>query len=158
MNNTKPVKKYTEEEALLKLMKYCAYQERCQFEVRKKLSDLGVFGVAADNVVTTLITQNYLNEERFAVAYAGGKHRVKGWGIRKITFHLKKFNISEKNIKHAIKQLDTFLYEKKLVDMALKKYEYYQVKYGNTVAKQKTIQFFLTKGYSLETILKLIPK
>ncbi len=92
----------SQDEALLKMQQYCAYQERCQDEVRSKLIELGVYGDALESVIADLITDNFLNEERFAKVYAGGKFRIKHWGRIKIVQELKSKKISEYSIKKAL--------------------------------------------------------
>jgi regulatory protein len=67
-----------------KIYHYCAYQERCHQEVRNKLYDLGSTTSEVEEMISHLITEGYLNEERFARAYAGGKFRLKNWGKMKI--------------------------------------------------------------------------
>lgn len=90
------------EEALQKLQKYCAYQERCQQEVRNKLIEYGVYGDDLESIIADLISDNFLNEERFAKVFAGGKFRIKKWGKKKIIQELKAKKISEYCIKKAI--------------------------------------------------------
>jgi regulatory protein len=96
----------TKEQALQKLKHYCAYQERCHSEVRDKLFSLGVYKKHHDDLIAALIAENYLNEERFAVAYAGGKWRIQHWGRVKIKYELKQKQISDYCIKKALKQID----------------------------------------------------
>lgn len=93
--------------ALQKLQAYCAYQERCHWEVNNKLRDLGIFGDTADTLIAQLIEDNFLNEERFAIAYARGKFRMKSWGKIRIQQELKMRHIPEYCIKQAMKALDT---------------------------------------------------
>lgn len=69
--------------AQLKLANFCAYQERSQQEVREKLLKMGISADDTEDVIAFLIAENFLNEERFAIAYAGGKFRVKHWGNSK---------------------------------------------------------------------------
>lgn len=96
-------KKYlSQDEALLKMQQYCAYQERCQNEVRSKLIELGVYGEVLENVIADLISENFLNEERFAKAFAGGKFRIKHWGRVKIIQELKAKKISDYCIRKAL--------------------------------------------------------
>lgn len=96
-------KKYhSYDEALSKLQSYCAYQERCHKEVRQKLRDLGIWGDDVDQIVTELITDNFLNELRYAKAFAGGKFRVKKWGKKRIIQALKFNYVSAYSIKKAI--------------------------------------------------------
>ena len=92
-------KQLTPEQALQKLRHYCGYQERCHSEVKEKLYSLGVFKNEHDAIIATLIEEDYLNEERFAIAFAGGKFRVKQWGRVKIKYELKQKQVSEYSIK-----------------------------------------------------------
>jgi regulatory protein len=78
------MKKITPTEAKGKIQRYCAYQERSHQEVRNKLYSFGLYSDEVDNLLTDLITDGFLNEERFAKAFAGGKFRMKKWGRIKI--------------------------------------------------------------------------
>ena len=69
----KPKKKLTPNQATIKAQLSCAYQERCQQEMRDKLYEWGLYSNDVENIIANLISDNYLNEERFAKAYAGGK-------------------------------------------------------------------------------------
>ena len=80
----------SKDDALKKLQRYCAYQERCHQEVRQKLLDLGIYGDDLEDIIAELITDNFLNELRFAQIYAGGKFRIKKWGRHRIRQELKK--------------------------------------------------------------------
>lgn len=96
-------KKYLSiEEAMQKLQQYCAYQERCHEEVRSKLLEYGVFGDSLEKVIADLISENFLNEERFAQTFAGGKFRIKKWGRKKIVQELKSKKISDYSISKAL--------------------------------------------------------
>ncbi|HVG11574.1 MAG TPA: RecX family transcriptional regulator, partial [Flavisolibacter sp.] len=97
-------KKYlTREEAIQKLKQYCGYQERSHSEAVQKLWDLGVSKNEHDEIISVLIQEDYLNEERFAQLFAGGKFRIKDWGRKKILYGLKEKGVSEYNIKKALK-------------------------------------------------------
>jgi len=80
---------FTVQEAQKKLERYCAYQERCHQEVVQKLKSLNIIPVAIDQIISELITNNYLNETRFAQAYVRGKFRHKKWGKIRIQSQLK---------------------------------------------------------------------
>src|SRR6478672_11099295 len=86
----KKQKVYTQHQALVKAEAWCAYQERCQQEVRDKIYSWGLHEHEVENVIAELISKNFLNEERFAKAYAGGKFRIKKWGRVKIRMELKR--------------------------------------------------------------------
>lgn len=93
-------------EAKAKIAKYCAYQERAHTEVRDKLYSFGLGTTDVDDILAWLITENYVNEERYANAFAGGKFRVKKWGRIKIRQYLQLKNISEYSINTALSMID----------------------------------------------------
>ncbi len=100
-------KRITDEKtALIKAEQFCAYQERSQQEVREKLYDMGMYPTGVESVISQLITSNFLNEERFAKAYAQGKFRMNGWGRIKIKQGLKFKRVPEKLINKALQLLD----------------------------------------------------
>ena len=98
--------KYSLLEAKQKLEAYCAYQERCQQEIRNKLKTWHIYGEDVDILVSDLIQHNFLNEERFASAFVSGKFRIKKWGRIKIKQHLKQKNISDYSINKGLKEID----------------------------------------------------
>ena len=65
--------KLTPQQALPKAKHYCAYQERCHSEVKEKLYGFGLHKNDVEEILSKLIEEKYLNEERFAVHFAGGK-------------------------------------------------------------------------------------
>lgn len=98
-------KSLTYAEALKKTEYYCAYQERCHQEVYEKLQSLHLSTPEIDLALVHLIEHNFLNEERFACAFARGKHRIKKWGKVRIVNELKFRNISKYNIDKALKEI-----------------------------------------------------
>ena len=141
----------TKEQALQKLKQYCAYQERCHREVKEKLYALGVWKRDHDEIIATLIEENYLNEERFAIAYAGGKFRIKGWGRVKIKYELKQKRVSEYCIKKALKQIDESDYIAKLTKLATEKYQSLKAE-QYLIRKKKTIDYLVGRGFELDLI------
>lgn len=117
----KPKIALTQTQALIRLQKYCAYQDRCHSEVRSKIMELGVFGEDLENIIVLLIGDNFLNEERFARSYARGKFRIKKWGRVRIRQELRRRKISPYCIKKAMLELEEFDYDQKLVDLLEKK-------------------------------------
>lgn len=149
-------KKYvTKEQALQKLKQYCAYQERSHAEVQQKLWDLGVWKSEHDGIISTLIEEDYLNEERFAKAFVGGKFRMKEWGRKKIYYGLKEKKVSEYNIKRGMKEIDEDEYEKVLHRLAEKKYESLKSE-QYLVRKKKTIDFLLQRGFEQELVSAMV--
>ena len=112
---------YTVDEAQKAMEIFCAYQERCHYEVRKKLREMRMIPQAIDHILTQLIESNYLNEERFAKAFARGKFRIKHWGKNRIVRELKFREISKYNIESALKEIPQQDYLDALDAMAKKK-------------------------------------
>src|SRR5438067_9022708 len=105
MDQPKPTPIIDEKTALAKAEHYCAYQERSQQEVRDKLYEWGLHSNDVENVIIELIAANFLNEERFANAYACGKFNQKAWGKNKIKQGLKFKKVSDALIKKALNNI-----------------------------------------------------
>lgn len=134
---------------------FCAYQERTQQEVRERLKEWGVLGDDAEEVIAELIQQNYLNEERFAKSFAGGKFRVKGWGRRKIKQQLQQRGISGYNLDQAMKEIGPDDYRETLTDLLEKKRQ--SLRDDNPlIVKQKLVRYALSKGYESELIFTVL--
>lgn len=145
----------TKSEALKKAAAYCALQERCQQEVREKLHTWNVFGVDAEQVIAELIPSGFINEERFAKAFAGGKFRIKKWGRIKIKTELKRKNISEYCINKGLKEIPDTEYKTILKEIILKKSK--ETKEKNRYRKlNKIASFAIQKGYESEFVWDVI--
>lgn len=101
------VKPITPAIALQKLQSFCGYQERSLSEVKTKLKDLGMFGDTQEAIIEKLMEDNFLNEERFALAYARGKFRIKSWGKVRIRLELQMRKVPDHLIKKAMNEIDT---------------------------------------------------
>jgi regulatory protein len=139
----------TKEEAFQKLKQYCSYQERSHHEAEQKLWELGIRKDDQQEIIAKLIEEDYLNEERFAIQYAGGKFRMKGWGKKKIQYGLKEKRVSEYCIKKALNSIDEEDYLNSLQKLAEEKYELLKNE-QHLVRKRKTIDYLLQKGYESE--------
>jgi len=131
---------------LEKAKSYCAYQERCHREVSDKLKSWKLNTDEIDFIIGHLLDENYLNEERFAVAFAGGKFRIKRWGRKKIIQKLKEKGISEYCIKKGLEEIDDEVYYSNMVDIIKKKHNSLKDKNPFT-KKKKTATFMYNKGY-----------
>ena len=149
-------KKYlTKEQAIQKLRQYCAYQERSHSEVISKLWELGVYKSEHDDIIVSLIEDDYLNEERFAIQYAGGKFRMKDWGKKKIYYALKEKKVSDYCINKALKTIPEEDYINAINKLAEKKYDLLKVE-QYLVRKKKTADYLMAKGYEPDLISKTI--
>ncbi len=149
--------KLTKEQALQKLRHFCGYQERCHSEVKEKLYNLGVFKKDHDEIVAALIEEKYLNEERFAIAFAGGKFRLKQWGRVKIEYELKQKQVSSYSIKKALKQIDEEVYLRVLNKLAEEKYVALKDEQF-LVRKKKTMNYLAGKGFEMELVREVVEK
>jgi regulatory protein len=113
--------KYSFLEAKAKLEALCAYQERCQFEIDQKLKLWGFFLEERQQLIADLISNRFLDEERFASAYVSGKFRIKKWGRIKIKSYLAQKHISNYSIQKALKEIDGEEYWQTLVQLANRK-------------------------------------
>jgi len=145
----------TQHQAQLKAENYCAYQERAQQEVRDKLYSWGLNEEEVENVLANLISENFLNEERFAIAYCNGKLRMKGWGKIKIKQALKTKRVSDQLIKIAFKQVDLDEYERILNHIIDKKLREITSKDRYTI-KNKVYQFALSRGFESDLIFSIL--
>lgn len=148
-------KHLTKEQAIQKLRQFCAYQERSHSEVKQKLYDLGVWKSEHDEIIASLIEDDYLNEERFAKAFVGGKYRMKDWGRKKIYYGLKEKGISDYLIKKAMKEIEEEGYLKTLQTLAEKKYESLKGE-QYLVRKKKTMDYLLQKGYEPNLVTGIV--
>lgn len=146
-------KKYTPKQAKLKMESFCAYQERAQQEVRDKLYTWGLHSEDVENIIAELITENFLNEERFAKAFVRGKFRIKKWGKVKIIHHLKAKRISSPLIKIALREIDLDEYEENL-DTLIQKKIVSQADSLSLSEKAKLMRYLQSKGYENDLIFQ----
>lgn len=141
---------------LKKACSYCIYQERTQGEVREKLKSWGVSRDASEEIIAWLITENFINESRFARQFAGGKFRVKKWGRKKIIYELKARGISPNCIRDALQAIDDDEYFTTLRGLAAKKAKSLAPESDPFVIRKKVSTYLLMKGYEPEHIREVL--
>jgi regulatory protein len=149
---------FTPQQSVPKIKQYCAYQERCHSEVRDKLYSFGLNKTEVEEIISTLITENYLNEERFAIHYAGGKFRMKQWGKIKIKQSLKQKQVSDYCIKKALKEIDAKEYEKIFQKAIEQKKKTLKSEKNIFIKKRKLQDFLLQKGFENDLIKEAVNK
>ena len=155
MNNS-PEKKYiSKEEALHKLQRYCAYQDRCHQEVRTKLLNLGIYGDDLEEIMAELIKENFLNEERFARSFARGKFRIKKWGRNRIKQELKMRNISGYCLRKAMTEIEEVDYLKTLKEVLKKKDGLLKEK-DNFKRKNRLVKYGISRGFENKLIWEAV--
>ena len=142
----------TIEQALQKARHYCAYQDRCHSEVKEKLYSFGLWKKDVEEAISRLIEDNYLNEERYAVQFAGGRFRMKQWGRVKLRYELKQKQVSEYCIKKALAGIDEEDYVRTLGKLAATKWESLQEEDNLPVRRKKLHQYLLQRGFEAELV------
>jgi regulatory protein len=153
-------KVYTVDEAQAKMENYCAYQERCHQEVEQKLREMQLIPEAVEKIMLHLFQHDFINETRFAKAYARGKFSIKKWGRNRIVNELKKRKISTYNINKALLEIPDDDYQKSFDELAEKRF--YQIKETNKYKKRKKLaDYLLYRGWETELVyektIQLIP-
>jgi len=145
----------TPDAALQKAKHFCAYQERCHGEVKEKLYSYGLKKYEVELLLSRLIEEDYLNEERFAMQFAGGRFRLKHWGKIKIKHELKQKQVSEYIINKAMKSIDMDDYLLLLEKLCRKKWE--EVSNERLLQRlAKTRNYLLQKGFEPNLVTDII--
>ena len=155
-NPDHPPKKYwLLEEACGKLETYCAYQERCQWEVRRKLYEKGIQRDDAEELICDMIGADFLNEERFARSFARGRFRLKHWGRTRITRELKLRQISPACIRMGLSEIDPEEYYDVLLNQVEKKWEKTAEK-DPFKKRYKVISYLMAKGFEQDLVQEAV--
>lgn len=149
-NSGKPL---TPDEALTKLEHFCAYRERCPKEVRAKLAELGLKGGDAEQIFEVLREDGFFNEERFALAFAGGKFRVNHWGRVRIRLELRTRDIAPDVIQRALDSIDEQEYLKLIKQLLEKKRRQYE---GDEHAREKSAASLIRAGFEQELVFRYL--
>ena len=144
------------EAAFRKIKHYCAYQERNHAEVKKKLYGFGLYKNEVEELISKLIEENYLNEERFAIAYAGGKFRVNKWGKTKIQYEMRQKQLSPYCIKKGLASITDEDYEKCLTKLATDKLKLLKSEKNIFIKKQKLQNYLVGKGYEFDWVGRVV--
>ncbi|HPI55121.1 MAG TPA: regulatory protein RecX [Chitinophagaceae bacterium] len=144
------------EVALQKIKSYCAYQERSHQQVRYKLIELEVYGDDLEEMISVLIAENFLNEERYARSIARGKFKIKQWGRQKINYALKQEKVSAYCIRQAMTEIDEDEYLKTLDSLADKKLSTLKSEKNKFIKMTKLRNYLMQKGYESEYIRDIL--
>ncbi len=132
--------------AIERIKNYCALQDRCQWDVIQKLREWGLQQATKDHILEILITNKFIDEERFSTSFCRGKFRIKNWGKRKIINELRRKQISSICINTGLKEID-----EKEYDLVLQKLFYQKersIKDKNQfIRKTKIANFLIQRGF-----------
>ena len=155
MEDRKTRKVYTSAQAFVKIASFCAYQERTQQEVRSKLYEYGIKTDEVEVIISKLIQENFLNEERFAKAFAGGKFRVKKWGRNRIIRELEMRDLSPYCIKSALKEIPEDDYLETIHQIINKKST--EILTKNLYQKNyKIAQYLISRGFESDLVWEIL--
>ena len=151
------IKKLTLDQAKQKALRYCAYQERSHQEVKNKLFELGIQSSVVDELLAYLITEGFLNEERFAKVFAGGKFRIKKWGRIKITRTLENKGLTKNCIRIGLKEIEEADYHQTLENLLTSKISNLQES-NKFVARDKASKYAIQHGYEPDLVWDMLRK
>ncbi|MGY8946386.1 MAG: regulatory protein RecX [Flavobacteriales bacterium] len=142
---------FTIKEVEIKLQHYCSYQDRCHKEVYEKLKTFNIIKEGVNQIISNLISENFLNETRFSKSFVRGKFRIKNWGKFRIINELKMRNISTYNINQGLKEIDDSEYQNKFEEIFNKKLSSLEG-LAPTVKKKKILSYLLYRGWESSLI------
>lgn len=151
-----PQKKlYTLTQALEYAKDYCAKEEHCQSDVKKKLRSYGVSDEETDICLAELISEGFINEQRYADLFAVSKFHQNKWGRNKIAMHLKAKEISRPCIRKALDKIDMAEYFD-VINRLFEKRMPNGKSEANPLERKKTISFLLGRGFGYSEITKAL--
>jgi regulatory protein len=153
MSTFQKQKPLTPDEALQKMERFCAYRERCPKEVRSKLAECGLSHADAEQIYQVLQEDKFFNEERFAMAFAGGKFRYNYWGRVRIRQELRMRDISPNLVSQALESIDQTEYEALIQKLLDKKREQYE---KDPNAREKTAASVIRAGFEMELVFRFL--
>jgi regulatory protein len=144
------------EQAIIKIRNYCAYQERSHQEVKEKLFSFGLYPDQVNELIAGLIQENFLNEERYAIAFAGGKFRIKGWGKQKIRYALRLQKVSDFCIRKGLNAIDDEAYMAMLKKLYEEKQKSVRSEKNMFIRMRKIRLFLQQRGFETELIQEIM--
>jgi regulatory protein len=148
---------FESEHILVKLRHFCAFQERCIHDVEEKLREWKVDHKHVEKIIEQLIREDYLNEERFARGFAGGKFRINHWGKTKIIYELERRQVPDLIIQIGLEEIEDEEYEETLKEILQRKSREISEK-DVYKKKQKLIAFAAQRGYDYGLIRQVLGK
>lgn len=152
--NKRPI---SPENALARVAALCSRCEQAEWDIRKKLNDWGIAQDKADAIIDRLIDERYLDENRYANAYARDKFRFGGWGRIKIAFSLKNKHVSQSAINEAIATIDENVYLQALKHALSSKLRTIKDK-DELQTKASLVRFAASRGYEPNLIYSVLPE
>ena len=150
-----PAQPLSPEQVLDKMAKYCAYQERCVKDVTDKLKSFDLSQKDKDEILSYLLDNRFVNDERFAKCFVKGKIHQSGWGLNKIRFHLMQKGIAKELIDAALQGTDEDSYRQRLIEVLASKAK--TVKAENDFEKKRKLAAYaLQRGFEASLVWEVL--
>ena len=141
----------TENEALLRLQKICSQQEKCLFDINRKLMEWKIPVGQAENILKKLLDDKFVDELRYSKSFVRDKFRLNKWGRIKLEYALRQKKIDEKIIQDALAEIDERKYLDLVVELLRGKSKTLKNK-DTGIIKAKLIRFAQSKGFEYSVI------
>ena len=148
--------KYSLQEAIFKMESWCAYQDRCTFEVEQKLASWNISAENQETIIQHLILNRFLDNKRFVESYVSGKFKIKRWGRIKIKYHLTQKRIDKIAIQEGLKLIDMDVYFETMKHLAQKKFLEKKSKDDFWSIKRRVSAYLTSKGYESDLIQEVV--
>ena len=145
-----------EKDLYRQLGRFCAYRERAESELWKKLNSLEIEEELSYKLIQLLKKDKFLDNKRFAIAYTQGKFLNNKWGRIKIRSGLVEKKISPDFIAFAFKKIDEEFYTETINNLIDKKAKTLKGKEQLFVFRKKIVDFVRSKGYEVEIVWDLV--
>ncbi len=144
------ISKEDEKKVLDRLQRQCARMEYCTADIRRKaLKALEGDEEAADRIVASLQADRFVDDFRYASAFAREKASLQGWGSVKIRFMLGGKGVARDVIDAALQEIEPEKAAARLEKLVKDKYRTLQ---GDPECRLKLLKFALSRGYSYDEV------
>jgi regulatory protein len=144
---------YTYQEVKFKLEQWCAYQDRCTYEVAEKIKKFNLNEVESQKLITELKDSRFLDDDRFVSSFISGKFNIKRWGRVKIKHHLIQKRIDKLLIQKHLYEIDESQYTTTIKGLILKKNKELKAPLSEYQKQAKLVNYLSSKGFEIDVIL-----
>ncbi|MDR1984338.1 MAG: RecX family transcriptional regulator [Prevotellaceae bacterium] len=149
------MKQLTPEKALEQLQKRCSLCEKCTYDVQQKLIGYKIETSKIAEIIQKLQIAGFVDDERFACAFARTKHKISKWGKQKIEYQLRTKQIPEAIITKALNEIADESYKETIAAELTKKMKNTKAK-SQSELTAKLLQFALSRGYDYSVSYEII--
>lgn len=155
LGNRKPL---STDKALERLETQCAAAEMSTGEAMQKLHRWGIGQDEARRIVESLVGRRFINDRRFAGAFARDKFQFSGWGRIKIAMHLSNKGVDRSTIEQALESIDPERYRSALQQMIDREFDRNEEEYSDFAGRQKLARRYIGRGFEPSAVIEAIKK